>query len=46
MYFANSWASGDDQGLVSDDVLVVVEVAEEFFSIVVDIVWLLEEAWA
>jgi len=29
---------------VSDDVLVVIEVAEEFFSIVVDIVWLLEEA--
>lgn len=45
-YFADSWASGDDERFVSDDVFVVIEVAEEFFGIVIYVVGLFKKAWA
>lgn len=45
-YFADSWAPGDDERFVSDDVFVVIEVAEKFFGIVIYVVGLFKKAWA
>lgn len=46
MYLSNSWAPSYNKWFMLDDVFVVVEVAEKFFGIVVDIVRLFQQAWA